>query len=125
MYEYQHGIISPYKQNNNHLPFANTRHTEARKWQAFEEDAPVQHRGPAHPDRCRPEAEDISHENFRHGRGRAVCFPNEMHWVLPAYSVAQVKAKSKYWYFISLFKRVKRINGEILCINEVSEDVVG
>eukprot|EP01048_Picozoa_sp_COSAG05_P030482 COSAG05_NODE_10608_length_556_cov_0.746171_1_plen_101_part_00 len=33
----------------------------------------------------------------------------------------QVKAKSKYWYFISLFKRVKRINGEILCINEVSQ----
>merc|ERR1712166_603051 len=37
------------------------------------------------------------------------------------FATDEVKAKSKYWYFISLFKRVKRINGEILCINEIFE----
>jgi hypothetical protein len=32
----------------------------------------------------------------------------------------QVVAKSKYWYFIKQFKRVKRANGEIVAVNEVS-----
>ena len=32
----------------------------------------------------------------------------------------EVKAKSKFWYFIRQFKRIKRANGEILGVNEVS-----
>ena len=31
----------------------------------------------------------------------------------------QVVAKSKFWYFISLFKRVKSAHGEIMALNEV------
>ena len=31
----------------------------------------------------------------------------------------QVRAKSKFWYFIRQFKRIKRMNGEIMACNEV------
>lgn len=41
--------------------------------------------------------------------------------VVPA---LQVKAKSKFWYFIRLFKRIKRANGEIMSCNEVSSQLV-
>jgi len=30
-----------------------------------------------------------------------------------------VRAKSKFWYFIRQFKRIKRMNGEIMACNEV------
>jgi hypothetical protein len=32
---------------------------------------------------------------------------------------AQVRAKSKFWYFIRQFKRIKRANGEVMACNEV------
>ena len=35
----------------------------------------------------------------------------------------QVVAKSKYWYFIKQFKRVKRANGEIVAVNEVRAQI--
>jgi hypothetical protein len=38
----------------------------------------------------------------------------EIPWADP-----QVKGKSKFWYFIRQFKRIKRANGEILSVNEV------
>ena len=30
-----------------------------------------------------------------------------------------MRAKSKFWYFIRQFKRIKRMNGEIMACNEV------
>ena len=39
---------------------------------------------------------------------------------MKVFAVNEVVAKSKFWYFIKRFKRVKRINGEIMACNEVS-----
>jgi large subunit ribosomal protein L18Ae len=33
----------------------------------------------------------------------------------------EVKAKSKFWYFVSNLKRVKKANGEILAIKEARQ----
>ena len=38
---------------------------------------------------------------------------------MKVFAVNTVVAKSKFWYFIKRFKRVKRINGEIMACNEV------
>jgi hypothetical protein len=40
-------------------------------------------------------------------------------WTRMVLTSAQVRAKSKFWYFIRQFKRIKRANGEVMACNEV------
>ncbi|CAI7863029.1 unnamed protein product, partial [Closterium sp. NIES-54] len=37
------------------------------------------------------------------------------------WAIDQVRAKSKFWYFLSQLRRVKKAHGQVLAINEIFE----
>merc|ERR1711865_1203510 len=38
------------------------------------------------------------------------------------WSTDAVRARSKYWYFLSMLRKVKKTNGQILAVNEIREE---
>eukprot|EP00897_Mesotaenium_endlicherianum_P005431 jgi/Mesen1/4916/ME000246S04146 len=56
--------------------------------------------------------------------GRALPTPNDETpkiYRMKLWAVDEVRAKSKFWYFLRKLRRVKKANGQILAINEIFE----
>ncbi len=47
--------------------------------------------------------------------------PNPKIFKMRIFANDQVRAKSKFWYFLKRMNKIKKANGEILSVNEVSE----
>merc|ERR1719253_939499 len=47
--------------------------------------------------------------------------PKPKNFRMKVFAEDEVRAKSKFWYFIRQFKRIKRMNGEIMACNEIFE----
>ena len=46
--------------------------------------------------------------------------PNPQIYKMRIFANDTVRAKSKFWYYLRKMKKVKKANGEILSVNEVS-----
>ncbi|XP_010940708.1 large ribosomal subunit protein eL20y [Elaeis guineensis] len=56
--------------------------------------------------------------------GRALPTPSDEHpkiYRMKLWATNEVRAKSKFWYFLSKLKKVKKSNGQVLAINEIFE----
>ncbi|RWR86397.1 60S ribosomal protein L18a-like protein [Cinnamomum micranthum f. kanehirae] len=54
--------------------------------------------------------------------GRALPTGNDEHpkiYRMKLWATNEVRAKSKFWYFLRKLKKVKKSNGQVLAINEV------
>ncbi|KAL0918372.1 hypothetical protein M5K25_010376 [Dendrobium thyrsiflorum] len=54
--------------------------------------------------------------------GRALPTPSDEHpkiYRMKLWATNEVRAKSKFWYFLRKLKKVKKSNGQVLAINEV------
>eukprot|EP00889_Picochlorum_renovo_P001983 jgi/Picre1/29013/NNA_004407.t1 len=47
--------------------------------------------------------------------------PNPQIYRMKMWARDEVKAKSKFWYFLRKLRRVKKANGQILAVNEIFE----
>ncbi|KAL6609383.1 hypothetical protein ACP70R_035837 [Stipagrostis hirtigluma subsp. patula] len=56
--------------------------------------------------------------------GRALPTPGDEHpkiYRMKLWATNEVRAKSKFWYFLRKLKKVKKSNGQVLAINEIFE----
>lgn len=56
--------------------------------------------------------------------GRALPTPSDEHpkiYRMKLWATNEVRAKSKFWYFLRKLKKVKKSNGQVLAINEIFE----
>nr|AAT08714.1 ribosomal protein L18A [Hyacinthus orientalis] len=56
--------------------------------------------------------------------GRALPTPSDEHpkiFRMKLWATNEVRAKSKFWYFLRKLKKVKKSNGQVLAINEIFE----
>ncbi|KAB2018769.1 hypothetical protein ES319_D08G251900v1, partial [Gossypium barbadense] len=54
--------------------------------------------------------------------GKALPTENDEHpkiYRMKLWAINEVRAKSKFWYFLRKLKKVKKSNGQVLAINEV------
>jgi large subunit ribosomal protein L18Ae len=61
------------------------------------------------------------HQYLVVGRGHATDKnPNPTIFKMRIFANDQVRAKSKFWYFLRKMRKIKKANGEILSVNEVN-----
>uniref|UniRef100_K7L9Z3 Uncharacterized protein n=1 Tax=Glycine max TaxID=3847 RepID=K7L9Z3_SOYBN len=57
--------------------------------------------------------------------GRALPTETDVHpkiYRMKLWATNEVRAKSKFWYFLRKLKKVKKSNGQMLAINEIFEE---